>query len=261
MEHSESQAFGSEGKSQKKILKNSKSRLIGRGHSLPVGLFLLWVLCEYSPVMFPDSMTNYQYLQAYYYTEDLATILLALACYTALSYTSMILKGISLTVVVIASGLMISNAMVDFLGFDKSTTTAFMVAFVLIALQLFMTRFVFRMDHTFTAPEPDRIYLIVTKPHDLWGMAGLFWSGIGGGFSAYVDGTCYWFSREAGVMVKEYDPDYCKGRQLIDCGIATKDKIEDLDNLVGCKWSIWNNCFTVFGRWRRAWPMNKQSRG
>lgn len=179
--------------------------------------------------------------------------MLALACYTVLSYTSTILKAMFLTAVVVSAGMFISNILVKVLSFGQNTATALMVAFILITLQLFMTRFIFRMDHTYITPEPDRIYLIVTKPHDLWGMAGLVWSGVGGGFSAYVDGQCYWFSREAGVMVKEYDSDYYKGRQLIDCGIATKDKIEDLDNLVGCKWSIWNNCFTVFGRWRRAW--------
>ncbi len=248
MNHSKSQLSGLQDHQRQ-----TQRKRIGRGHNLPVCFFVLWLICEFSPSIIPASISDETYWMLYFLSEDLTGILLALACYTALSYTSTILKAMSLTAVVIACGLMLANASIEFLDFDESTATGLMVAFVLISLQLFMTRFVFRMDHTYTTPEPSRIYLIVTKPHDLWGMAGLFWSGIGGGFSVYVDGTCYWFSREAGVMVKEYDLDYYKTRQLIDCGIATKDKIEDLDNLVGCKWSIWNNCFTVFGRWRRAW--------
>ena len=248
MNHSKSQPSGPQGQ-----LKPIRKSRIGRGHRLPVCFFVSWLVCEFAPAVIPSSASDDLYWTLYFFSEDLSTILLALACYTALSYTSTILKGISLTVIVVACCLMISNALIEFMDFNESTAMALMVAFILISLQFFLTRFVFRMDHTYTAPEPGRVYLIITKPHDLWGMVGLFWSGIGGGFSAYVDGTCYWFSREAGVMIKEYDPDYYKTRQIIDCGIATADKIADLDSLVGCKWSIWNNCFTVFGRWRREW--------
>lgn len=234
-------------------IKPTRKSRIGRGHRLPLGFFVSWLICEFAPALIPSSASDDLYWTLYYYSEDLSTILLALACYTALSYTSTVLKGISLSVVVVACGLLLFNILINIFEFPKVPATAMMIVFILLSLQLFMARFIFRLDPSRSVPDLNHIYLVVTKPHNLWGMAGLFWSGVGGGFSVYADGWCYWFSREAGVMVKEYDPDYYKGRRLIDCGVVTADKIDDIDDLVGTKWSIWNNCFTVFGRWRRIW--------
>jgi len=230
-----------------------KRKRTGLDHKLPVIFVILWFVCEFLPALIPSETGIDLYWDLYFYSEDLSTIFLALSFYTALSYTSVILKGLSLSAVVISIGLIATNILVDVVGFPQKHSTALVIGCCLYALQLYMTRFIFSVNEEYQNPEPDTIYLVVTKPHDLWGMAGLFWSGIGGGFSAYVNGYCYWFSREKGVMIREYTPDYYKGRKLIYCGPATLEKTEDLDSLVGRKWSIWNNCFVVFGRWRRTW--------
>ena len=80
--------------------------------------------------------------------------------------------------------------------------------------------------------------------------------GIPDGIRALWNGNTYnELTGGDGYKASTASPDHYTfiGNSNDDCGIATQDKITDLENLVGCKWSIWNNCFTVFGRWRRAW--------
>lgn len=224
------------------------------GHKIPLILFGFWVICELGPSFIPLSVSDVVYWNAYLYSEDLASLLLAAACYTSLSYTSVVVKGVSLSAVVIAGCLIPVNIM-SALGFiPKSYAIGILLAMVFAALQLFLVRFILRIEeHSFTTPRPETVYLIINKPRSLPGMLGLLWSGIGGGFTAYVDGQCYWFSRKSGTLVKEYDPQWYRGKRMINCGAASDEKIADLEGMIGKKWSIWNNCFTVFGAWKRRW--------
>jgi len=224
------------------------------GHKKPVFFFVLWFALETLPAFVPESVSNIVYNAIYFLSEDLSTIALALACYFALSYTSIVLKGLTLSAVIISTLFFITNLMIEHTAIPQSTTTG-IVGFVgFLIIGLFLIRFLFKVSGgSYLKPKHDRIYLIVNKPHSMLGMLGLFYSGMGGGFSAYVNGDCYWFSKDAGSLVKTFDKSWYKGRYLIDCGPVTGDKINDLEAMIGQKWSIFNNCFTVFSRWRRRW--------
>jgi hypothetical protein len=156
--------------------------------------------------------------------------------------------------VIVAANIAIANNIIGLLNLPEPINLALFFTLLIISLHLFLLRFMLRLSSDkFHKPEDGTIYLIVTKPHNFLGMLGLFWSGLGGGSSVYVDGVCYWFSSEKGALVKTTDPDWYKGKRMIDCGRRSPDKIAELDKLVGMRWSIWNNCFTVFARWRREW--------
>jgi len=226
----------------------------GRDHKIPVLLFFVWLVLEISPAIVPSSFSDTFYDNFYFWTEDLSTIAFALACYLSLSYTSIILKGVALSAVIISIAIMVLNFIVETAGLPKIPSTGFAFAAIVFVLFAFLIRFLFKVkDGGYGKPKHDHIYLIVNKPHNLIGMLGLFYSGIGGGFSAYVNGDCYWFPKEEGKLVKTHDPDWYKGRHIIDCGPVTGNKINDLESMIGQKWSLFNNCFVVFSRWRRRW--------
>lgn len=232
---------------------SSRSRT-GHAYKLPLMLFMGWVIFEYLPSFVPSSFSDEQYSVIYFLSEDFSTVLLTLACYFSLSYTSIILKGVSLSTVVIASSIMIFNAMIEFvpLSISQSFGLSFIATFI--AIQCFMTRFIIRMDTgEYGLPNSGEIYLIVSKPHGFMGLLGLIWSGIGGGFSIYIDGDCYWFPRDKGELVKTHDPDWYKGKRMISCGPKTPEKMAELNDMIGQKWSIFNNCFTVIASWSRKW--------
>jgi len=223
-------------------------------HKLPLILFGLWLGMELLPGFVPASVSDKIHDDIYFFAEDTSSILLALACYFSLSYTSLILKGVSLSVVIITILLFVFNIIIDFGLLSATSATALTVAMFLISIMLFTVRFLFRSTNgTYGKAAVNAIYLIIDKPHDFFGMLGLIWSGIGGGYSVYVNGDCYWFPRSEGKMVKTHDPHWYQGRYMINCGPITADKINDLESMIGQKWSVFNNCFVVFGKWRRRW--------
>lgn len=225
-----------------------------RGFKTPIVFFALWVLLLIIPVLVPESVSDEIYDAIYFFASDLSVVALALACYFSLSYTSVVNKGLSLSAVIISTLIFASNMLVEYSPIPVGSTTGLFVFGGVFSTLLFLLRFLFRIyEGGYMKPEHDRIYLIVNKPRNFIGMIGLLYSGIGGGFSAYVNGDCYWFPRKEKCLVKTHDKDYYKGRYLIDCGPVTGDKINDLESMIGQKWSIFNNCFTVFGRWRRKW--------
>jgi len=225
-----------------------------RGHKVPFIFFSLWFVLELVPSLVPSSISNSVYDTIYFLAEDLSMIALALSFYFALSYTSTILKGMSLSVIIISTLIFATNIIVEHTPIPENSTTAIVISGSLISIALFLLRFLFKIyDGSYKPPVHDHIYLVVNRPSDFIGMIGLFRSGIGGGFSAYVNGDCYWFPRKEKCLVKTHDKEYYKGRYLIDCGPVTGDKINDLESMIGQKWSIFNNCFSVFGRWRRKW--------
>lgn len=206
------------------------------------------------PGLVPASFSNAFYDSLYFLTEDLASIFLALACYFSLSYTSVILKGVSLTAVIITVLLFSFNIVIDLGLLPTASATTLTIALFIISFMLFTVRFLFRSTNaTWGKPAVNAIYLIIDKPHSFLGMLGLFWSGIGGGYSVYHNGDCYWFPRTEGKMVKTHEPDWYKGRYMINCGPATPAKLADLESMIGQKWSIFNNCFVAFGKWKRRW--------
>lgn len=224
------------------------------GHRKPILFFALWVVFELGTSLVPSYVSDSIYDTIYFLSEDWSTIALSLAFYFALSYTSTILKAISVSAVIISTMLFATNMLVEYTPIPESSETSIVISGSLISLILFLLRFLFKIRNGgFMTPEHDHIYLVVSKPRDLLGMVGLFYSGIGGGFSAYVNGDCYWFPRAEGRLVKTYEKDWYKGRYLIDCGPVTGDKINDLESMIGQKWSLMNNCISVFGRWRRKW--------
>lgn len=223
-------------------------------HKLPLILFGLWFIMELLPAVVPASVSDEVHGDIYFFAEDTSSILLALACYFSLSYTSIVLKGVSLSAVVVTIFLFVFNLIIDSGVLQPSSALAITIGGFIFVLMLFAVRFLFKSTNgTYGKPAVNAIYLIIDKPHDFLGMLGLLWSGVGGGYSVYINGACYWFPRDKGMMVKTFDPDWYKGRYMINCGPATADKIADLEAMVGQKWSILNNCFTVFGRWRRKW--------
>jgi len=233
--------------------RKSRSRA-GAAYKLPLFLFAGWVVCEYSSVFVPDHFSDDLYDSIYFFTEDASSIFLALACYFSLPYSSIVLKGVSFSVVVVAISVMLCNIFVKIEILPATSATGLSVVLVLSMLQIFMIRFIFHKgDGEYCTPESGTIYLIIDKPHDFWGLLGLIKSALGGGLSVYIDGNCYWFSREKGVLVKTNDPDWYRGKQMINWGTATPEKIADLEAMKGQRWSIFNNCFTVFGAWRRKW--------
>lgn len=226
----------------------------GRAYNLPLLFFAGWLICEYIPSFVPDGFSDDQYSVIYFLAEDLSTVLLASACYLSLSYTSLVLKGVSFSTIVISCSIMMFNIFVESGLVSPSSSFGLSLIAALIAVQYFMTRFIFRLeDGEICKPDPNTIYLIINKPHNFTGLCGLMWSAIGGGFSAYVDGDCYWFSHDKGILVKGSHPDWYRGKRMVNCGEATPEKISDLESLIGQKWSLWNNCFTVFSAWRRRW--------
>ena len=232
---------------------NRKS-LATTGHRTPLALFFLWGVFEFVPALLPHLIGDDLYWAVYFYAEDMASVMLAMACYFSLSYTSVLLKGVALTIVIISSMLIPCNILVDVGAIPASYGVGLLIILVFSIAQCFMVRFMLRASSDrITNPRDDIVYLIVNKPRNFWGMIGLLWSGIGGGFTAYVAGECYWFSRESGVLVKTTDKNWFRGKQMIDCGEATSEKIADLEALVGQRWSVLNNCFTVFGSWKRRW--------
>lgn len=211
-------------------------------------------MLELVPSIVPAYVSDHIYDTIYFLSEDLSTIALALACYFSLSYTSVLLKGITLTAVIVSIMFFASNNIVQYSPIPATSSTGLVLFFGVLVTSLFLIRFLFKTyDGGYIKPKHDRIYLIVNKPHNFLGMLGLFYSGIGGGFSVYVNGDCYWFPKEVGKLVKTFEKDWYKGRYLIDCGPVTGDKINDLESMIGEKWSIFNNCFTVFSRWRKRW--------
>lgn len=225
-----------------------------RGHRKPILFFALWVVFELGTSLVPSSVSDSVYDAIYFLSEDLSTIALSMAFYFALSYTSTILKAMSLSAVIISSVVFATNMLAEHTFIPNSSGTSIVISGSLVALLLCFLRFLFKIRNGgVMTPEHDRIYLIVSRPSDFVGMIGLFRSGIGGGFSAYVNGDCYWFPRKEKCLIKTHDKDYYKGRYLIDCGPVTGDKINDLESMIGQKWSIFNNCISVFGRWRRKW--------
>lgn len=225
-----------------------------RGHKVPFLFFVLWFALELAPSLAPSSVSDSVYDTIYFLSEDLSMIALALSFYFALSYTSTLLKGMSLCIVIISASIFSANMLVEYTFIPKSAETGIVISVSIILMALFLLRFLFKIyDGGFMRPEHDRIYLVVSKPHDFRGMIGLIRSGIGGGFSAYVNGDCYWFPRKEKHLVKTHDKEYYKGRYLIDCGPVTGDKINDLESMIGQKWSLMNNCIAVFASWRRKW--------
>lgn len=233
------------------VVKSSRKKGV---HKLPLILFGVWLVLELLPGFTPASLSDDLYSKLYFFTEDTASIALALACYFSLSYTSVILKGVSLTAVITTILLFGFNTIMNFGLLPGTSATALTIAVFIIALMLFAVRFLFRSTNaTWGKPAVNAIYLIIDKPHSFLGMLGLFWSGIGGGYSVYHNGDCYWFPRSEGKMVKTHDQDWYKGRYMINCGPATPDKLADLESMIGQKWSIFNNCFVAFGKWKRRW--------
>ena len=224
------------------------------GHRLPVTLFLLWVAVELAPALAPPSMSDEGYRTLYLFSEDIASIVLASACYFSLTYTSTVLKGLSLATVVIAASLFGANLLVAFTPITASFETGIILGTVILAVYLILIRFIFRLNRS----SPDKIkagniYLVYDKPHSFIGMLGLFLSGRSGMVSAWASGYCYRFSTSADGLLKEIKEDYLIGKTLVDYGPATENRVASLDALVGQKWSLFNNCFTVFSRWRREW--------
>lgn len=215
---------------------------------------MLWFILLMVPAVVPASFSDEMYDFIYFLTSDLSVIALASAFYVSLSYTSIVNKGLALISIIISTLVFVSNHVIEHTPIPKDSSTGLLVFSGVLITGLFLIRFLFKTySGGYMKPEHDRIYLIVNKPRNFLGMMGLFYSGIGGGFSAYVNGDCYWFSKEASSLVKTRDKDWYKGRYLIDCGPVTGDKINDLESMIGQKWSIFNNCFTVFSRWRRKW--------
>jgi len=226
----------------------------GRDYKTPLFFFALWLILELSSAFVPASFSDIFYDQFYFWTEDLSTISLALACYFSLSYTSTILKAVSLTAVIVTTCIMFLNILVEFSPIPKISSVGLTLGLGVIVIGVFLIRFLFRVhDGTHGLAQRDIMYLVIDRPKNFLGVLALLYSGIGGGFSVYVNGDCYWFPRDAGKMVKTHEEGWCRGKNMIDCGPVTGDKLNDLESMIGQKWSIFNNCFTVFSRWRRRW--------
>lgn len=190
----------------------------------------------------------------YFITTDLSFILISLCGYFGLSYTSILNKGVMLSIVIFTIGIMISNIMVLFDVMVNQVGSALFAGFMILSLLLFCLRFISRIeDGDHYKPQPDKIYLIVNKPRSFYEFLGLLWSAIGGGFTIYHNDFTYWFSREKGVLIKSHDPDWYKGRRMLFVCFATPENIQDLETLPGLKWSIWNNCVFTPLRFKRRW--------
>lgn len=229
-----------------------------------------WLLLEVGPAFVSPFLGDDAYSEMYYLTEDWASVMLALALYSGLSYTSTILKLSAFMAVSVATLFALANLLTEAL--TDGWYIAFVLACVAVALVLVSIRFSF-MPRRIVKPTHDTIYLVVRKPHSILDMMALIYSGIGGGFVAYHNGDIWKFKRDTsrvwefklwklkiniprrdtGRMVKERNAQYYTGKGMIDCGPATPEKLQDLDDMVDQKWSIFNNCFTVFAGWRRKW--------
>ena len=225
-----------------------------QNHKTPICLLLGWLLLETIPSFVSPYLSDDVYSGVYNYTEDWASVLLAAALYAGLSYTSTLLKAASLFVLIVAFSFALANIIIDILGIQDESAPALFIAISVWLGAIFALRFIFHFDdgdkHT---PTRRHIYLIIRKPHSLLDMLALIYSGLGGGFVAYHDGKIWKFTKSEGCLVKEFDPKYYVGKRMIDCGEATEEKLADLDTLVGARWSIFNNCFSVFAGWRRKW--------
>jgi len=108
----------------------------------------------------------------------------------------------------------------------------------------------------------DRVYLIFSKRPNrpnlfrreiILTCLSLIVSRHGKTIGAYVNGHKYQFDKTTGLFVKEASALPTLEIPFIDCGLAKEAKIASLDALVGQKWSLFNNCFMVFARWRKGW--------
>ncbi len=222
------------------------------GHKLrlPICLSAFWVFLELIPAFVPDPW----YDNVYFFTEDLASVVIFAVMYSSLAYTAIVMKGISLAGCTFAISLMIVNWSSWLMDAPENFSLSIFLTLVYTLLLLLLIRFMVRVEDTNDiSPDPKRIYMIVTRPRDLWGVVMLLLSGLGGGFSMYLDGDCYWFPRKEGILIKEYDPDWYKNKYIIDCGDATPERITELEDMIGRKWSIFNNCFTAFLPLYRRW--------
>lgn len=221
-----------------------------RGARTPLLFLAAWFLLEVCPAFVSPFLGDDAYSTMYFLTEDWASVCLAAALYFGLSYTSTTLKMAAFVAVVLATFYAVTNLAI--IPLDDGWGISLIIASIMVAAILAAMRFVF-MDGGDGKPEDGHIYLIIRKPHTVMDLLGLFYSGIGGGFVAYHDGNIWKFKKSAGVLVKEPNALYYTGKRMIDCGPATPEMLADLDGLLGARWSIFNNCFTVFAGWRRKW--------
>lgn len=225
-----------------------------RNHRAPLWLLLAWGCLETLPTFASPFLGDDAYSSVYNYSEDVATIALTLALYTALSYTSTLLKAAAFFTVIVSFSFAAANIAIDVMGLQDATKIALIIALVVWLGAVATLRFIFRFDDGDKCiPMRGHIYLIVRKPHSFIDMLALVYSGLGGGFVAYHDGDVWRFDREEGCLIKAHDKSYYIGKRMIDCGEATEEKLVDLNRMRGTKWSIFNNCVTVFAGWRRKW--------
>jgi len=148
----------------------------GRDYKTPLLFFALWFVLEISSAFVPASFSNIFYDHFYFWTEDLSTIALALACYFSLSYTSTILKAVSLTAIIITMSIMFLNILVEFSDIPKISSVGVTVGLGVAVTGIFLIRFLFRVhDGTFGLAQHDIMYLVIDRPKNFLGVLALLY--------------------------------------------------------------------------------------
>lgn len=196
-------------------------------------------------------LSDADYAIFYLSLTDLNFFLTALFAFSLCPWGRLLPKMASFAFVLWGAALLPGNAAIEYFAINMpyEMAGAFVVLGLLIAYG--SLRFL-----KFNPPEigvlhDDHLYLIVSRPHSVYGAMAAILTGKGGGFVIWHPEGCnlFKYARDGkdGVFKSIHQTSCPKIKIVIDLGPATMDRLEYLHSQIGSKWSWHSNCLTKMG--------------
>ena len=172
--------------------------------------------------------------------SDVQILCLSIGAYSLIPVHLWRAKILSSIVKVLMFVTLIHNILVDYDLIIDENMALYVCALIFVIFVTLSAILMTRWDHLPVEEIVEgTIYEIVGKPKNGLQMVGFYLTAGKGGEHAYTDGKkCWKFSSDGEFTKKELDQTYLIGKKVIRSNFTS----EKLDQLIGVKWSIFNNC-------------------
>lgn len=188
---------------------------------------------------------NSVYWYVYDTSTDIFELSLSIALFSAISYSSILLKSCSFSLVIWLLFCAIFNMFIDYVA-DMVDIILISIFISLTITMLFSLRFLLRCQSNNTAPPVNKFSEIVGNPKNLSQIIVAMYTGFGGSF-AITDGVYIWrYSKKADCMIREkLSNTYTMGKTTKEICDTFDEGYRKLDSMVGRKFTALHNCLEL----------------
>lgn len=204
-------------------------------------LFLAGQFAPFVALHLPEDIHTLIYLTSH----DISLVAISLFTYVLVPWQQMVGKMVAFSFVGWSITCMIGNGVVEIFAFADPAYIAAIWLFIAFVIAWSCLRFIVISPPFSDHVQSGRLYLVVSKPHNIWGAMGLILTGTGGHFAVWDPEKSALFEYQHGELIFCDQEKTLLDKAVLDFGPATTARRKALDDLVGTAWTPLKNCMST----------------